>query len=879
MRGKYAVAKKRITAFFVCVMLFLVAVPALSLQIMSAPLSVAAASQNGMVRVKLSSLGQPARLNVTIKGNYSVSGAQSFSVSQGALVSVAFSAANGQLSITVAGQTYPMGGGFRLRRHTAEGTNGVTIAEANVSSNTYPGDLSFSVSGLPGAYALNVIAYVFIEEYLYGVLPYEMGDGSPREALKAQAVAARTYTLRAMSSSAGRSYDVVDTTSDQVYNGTPSGFSNCKDAVNATRGIVMKNGAQFSATFYTASNGGQTESPLNAWGSSSYSYLTVRDDPYDFASTAASKKTCDVPSDAAKLPQALKTLLINKAKTLFPATAVVVLNRITSVVPHTPLHQLPSRLYTRMDFYVELTVNGAKNSSILSFSIFGELEDALEMSINKLDNELWSVSKTPTGFLMASRRYGHGIGMSQRGAMRMAQLGHTYDQIIAFYFPGCRRIQYILTKSVLSAYVFGSDSAVIVDQVDPAQMEGGGGVGIVSLRDTRGSLPVHKSADTGSDVVWALPHGATVTLLSVQEEWCSVGFGGISGYVQGAFLTKQGEPSGAVPVSGILGYGTVKGTDFLNLRAAASDTAQILAQIDAGEVVPIFESLGSWVRTQAGLQSGYVVASFLSVSEKYPMEVADPSLLQAVVDAPLGFAWLRESPGLTARALLSLQNGAFVTIVYGDSIWSRVGYGDEIGYVLTSEIKLTGSEGEEPIYTPEPTLPSAQVRTVSGSLNLRVSPWLGAQVLTTIPNHTTISVLVRGDEWTQTQYAGKVGYVMSSFLQFSSSASPAPSASPCVLPTAPPTPAPTSGTGEQDPNAMRDPTLTQLDEPIKLTLAAGYDSLNLRMGCSTKSTLLAEISRHNILMMTMYGKEWCAVIYEGQAGYCKTEYLDIDVYR
>lgn len=78
---------------------------------------------------------------------------------------------------------------------------------------------------------------------------------------------------------------------------------------------------------------------------------------------------------------------------------------------------------------------------------------------------------------------------------------------------------------------------------------------------------------------------------------------------------------------------------------------------------------------------------------------------------------------------------------------------------------------------------------------------------------------------------------------------------------------------------MRDPTLTQLDEPIKLTLAAGYDSLNLRMGCSTKSTLLAEISRHNILMMTMYGKEWCAVIYEGQAGYCKTEYLDIDVYR
>ena len=78
---------------------------------------------------------------------------------------------------------------------------------------------------------------------------------------------------------------------------------------------------------------------------------------------------------------------------------------------------------------------------------------------------------------------------------------------------------------------------------------------------------------------------------------------------------------------------------------------------------------------------------------------------------------------------------------------------------------------------------------------------------------------------------------------------------------------------------MRDPTLRELDSPIRLTLAAGFDSLNLRMGCSTLSTLLGEIGQGNYLMMTMYGEEWCAVIFEGQAGFCKTEYLDIDVYR
>lgn len=873
MRRKNPEARKQMTAFFVCVLLLMNMLPVTSMALMSAPLSLTSVSQSGMVRVKMSSLGQPGQLKITVNGNYSVSGLQSFSVSRGAVIGVAYSAAGGHLSVTAGGQTYPMGAGFRLRRHTFGGTNGLSIAEARAPGNLYPGDLSFSVSGSPGAYTLNIVAYVFIEEYLYGVLPYEMGDGSPREALKAQAVAARTYTLRAMGSSAGRSYDVVDTTGDQVYNGTPSGFANCKAAVDATRGMVMKNGAQFSATFYTASNGGQTESPLNAWGSSSYSYLTVRDDPYDLGSTAATVKTCDVPFNAAAFSPALRTLLGGKARTLFPGASVLTVDRITSVVPHTPLHPAPSRLYTRMDFYAELTVDGAKSSSILSFSIFSELEDALQMSINKTDNELWSVSKTAAGFVMTSRRYGHGIGMSQRGAMRMAQLGHTYDQIIAFYFPGCSRIQYTLTKSVLGPYVPGSDSAVIVDSVEAAPMEGEGGVGVVALRDTQGKLPVYASPDAGSTVLWALPHGTAVSLLSVQEEWCAVRFGGISGYVKAAFLSTQGEPSGESPSSSIVGYGTVKSTNSLNLRAAATETSEVLAQIAAGEVVPVFETVGLWVRTQVGLQPGYVMASYLSITGTYTNSIQDPGLLQATVDAPLGMTWLRATPGLTAQAIVSLQNGAVVTVIYGDSIWSRVGFDDKIGYVLTAEIKLTGGKGEEPAGTPAPSQPMAQVKTRSGSLNLRVSPWLGAQVLATIPNNATVPVLLEGKEWTKTQYAGKTGYVMSSFLQFANTPAPTPSASSLATPT------PTPESGEKDPNAMRDPTLRELDSPIRLTLAAGFDSLNLRMGCSTLSTLLGEIGQGNYLMMTMYGEEWCAVIFEGQAGFCKTEYLDIDVYR
>ena len=124
-----------------------------------------------------------------------------------------------------------------------------------------------------GGYKLYTIAHINIENYLYGVVPYEMGSSAPLEALKAQAVAARTYTVRMMSARTSWLYDVVDTTGDQTYNGTPASASNCNTAVDGTEGILIKNGSAYTATYYSSSNGGQTESIKNAWGTSGYDYL------------------------------------------------------------------------------------------------------------------------------------------------------------------------------------------------------------------------------------------------------------------------------------------------------------------------------------------------------------------------------------------------------------------------------------------------------------------------------------------------------------------------------------------------------------------------------------------------------------------------------
>ena len=234
-------ALQKIAALLSALCLLMGAFPAMAadvggVAVQSAALTTQSAPLNGMVRVWLSSLGSPSRLDLTVAGSYSLGGDLSRSFSSGTSLTVSFNSASGQLTLSQNGVVIYMGGDFSLRRHSTSGVNGIMIAQARESGNPYPGDLSFqAVKQSGGSYKLYVIAHVYIEDYLYGVVPYEMGNSSNVEALKAQAVAARTYTVRMMSRRASGRYDVVDTTSDQVYRGTPSGNANCVTAIDSTR--------------------------------------------------------------------------------------------------------------------------------------------------------------------------------------------------------------------------------------------------------------------------------------------------------------------------------------------------------------------------------------------------------------------------------------------------------------------------------------------------------------------------------------------------------------------------------------------------------------------------------------------------------------------
>ena len=125
---------------------------------------------------------------------------------------------------------------------------------------------------------LRAVNVVGLEQYLYGVVPAEMPAGWSAEALKAQAVAARSYALATRN--VGAPYDAYSDTRSQMYLGLSAESPSSTAAVDATKGQVLSYGGKVATTFFYSSSGGQTESSLD-WLGSSVPYLISVPDPYD----------------------------------------------------------------------------------------------------------------------------------------------------------------------------------------------------------------------------------------------------------------------------------------------------------------------------------------------------------------------------------------------------------------------------------------------------------------------------------------------------------------------------------------------------------------------------------------------------------------------
>jgi len=882
----------------------------------------ASSLSDGMVRVFLSSMGSPAQLNLTLDGSYSLDGSAANIISRGSQLTVNFNAATGQLTLTRNGATSNMGSGFTLYRHETTGNNGIKIAQAR-TANLYPGDLQFIVKKTSSAYKLYTIAHVFIEDYLYGVLPYEMGASAPLEALKAQCISARTYTVRAMQGAASNIYDVVDTTNDQVYNGTPTGTARCNQAVDETRGVIAVSDSAYTATYYTASNGGQIDSVSNVWGSAEYDYIRVKDDPYDLNNKNSQVRSVYVAKSGAQSSQTLSQLLVNKARSVFGAASVTITS-VNTVRPHTPRYPIPSRQYTKMDFGVTAVCDGMTKSGTLTFDIFSELESPLGMSINGNNNELWSVEESAAGYTISARRFGHGTGLSQRGAMQMADEGYTCDEILAFYFEGCKLQGISFAKSIYTTD--GQQTEVVA----PVSIGSGSSYAIVQLSEMGAELALRSAASAGGDVLLGIPHGAVVHVHSVKGNYTLVTFGESSGYVYTDALVMLGKLDGkTATIPALEAYGKVQNEGYLNLRSGAGMDHDVVARIPANAIIPLFDVYEDWAYTQYGRESGYVSMDYVTQQDKYTGSADDGDATGAQVIA-VGGVKMRTTPATEAYSAMELPEGVILKVKYDDGSWSEVYYAGVTGFVPSSalmkngvtvdEIKdkpangeqyavvaskntslnmrdaasMTGTimmeipRGETIIVTKEmgdwcavryrgmngycmaqyleigvsgeddPTAETltARVTTESGSLNMRKSDSKSAAIITTIPRNTVITVLSRGENWSQVRYKGKTGYVMNDFLTFGESEE---------MPVPPVTP-PATDTPEE-------PEKPEESMPNKAVVTTASGSLNLRQKASTGAKILTTIPRHTVIDVLEINGTWTRVRYNSTEGYVMSVFL------
>jgi stage II sporulation protein D len=149
------------------------------------------------------------------------------------------------------------------------------LAQNGVTSGLYRGRMVFSRSGR-SVLAVNCVG---LEPYLFGVVPAEMPSSWPAEALKAQAVVARSYALT--SRRGGPTFDVYADVRSQVYRGVTGEMSTTNEAVRATTGRVVLAAGQVAQTFFFSTSGGRTQGNEEEWGGAPYSYLRPVDDPHD----------------------------------------------------------------------------------------------------------------------------------------------------------------------------------------------------------------------------------------------------------------------------------------------------------------------------------------------------------------------------------------------------------------------------------------------------------------------------------------------------------------------------------------------------------------------------------------------------------------------
>ncbi len=256
------------------------------------------------------------------------------------------------------------------------------------------------------------IETIDLDTYLYSVVQSEMGLSYkevdmassapvPLESLKAQAVASRSYAVyKILTSAESVPFHVTSTTSSQVYKDNININERVIEAVDSTSGQVVLYDGQIACTYFFSTSGGHTEASENVW-SGALPYLRGVEDTYEI-----NVKNCSSWEI---------TYTFDELEKLFPTIGEIENIKIVE--------------RSENDRVTELEIIGTKGTKTLIKNSI-----RLTMGASKIRSQWFDVEVYESSVTFSGRGYGHGVGMSQNGAIGMGLAGFSYNEIIHWYY-------------------------------------------------------------------------------------------------------------------------------------------------------------------------------------------------------------------------------------------------------------------------------------------------------------------------------------------------------------------------------------------------------------------------------------------------------------
>ncbi len=286
----------------------------------------------------------------------------------------------------------------------------------------------------------SLVQKIEVDDYLAGVLPYEIGPNSPLEALKAQAVIARTWGIFNSDRFNMDKYHLCVTTQCQVYKPPKITNKKVQQAIEATSNLILTYGNKPINAFYHGSNGGVSATAGESWQIQDYSYFKSIID-----GSKSLNKIFKLPianeSDLNNFLDFDKEQFYGSNHSLFRWNRKIssleikeklitnkLININEDVLNLKSIERAPSGRVTKL----EIQTNKSNKSIVL---VKDDIRRVLNFipsnlfTINKLNDDLW---------LLRGGGFGHGVGLSQSSAIEMAKLGFSYEQILNHYYRNAK---------------------------------------------------------------------------------------------------------------------------------------------------------------------------------------------------------------------------------------------------------------------------------------------------------------------------------------------------------------------------------------------------------------------------------------------------------